>query len=129
MGGKVGALSRIRPGQPFATDFAPSGRSHYCIYAVVVKDHPEVTKVGRTNKWKSRRNGYANWNLAKGDGIVQERVFIITDEYVDLVKLENAILKSCPFPIRFGSEWFRAEFDDVCQYIERFLCAAAISYD
>ncbi len=114
-------------GAPYAKSFVPHGRTGYYIYAVSVADHPGVVKIGRTAKWSVRRVSYANWNLAAGDAIAFERVFTITDEYVDLPKLESAILAACPFPIRHGSEWFAADFEEVARFIDRFLCEAGIS--
>lgn len=108
--------------------FVPKGRSEFVIYAVALSEHPGVVKVGRSAKWKARRKAYESWNLAPGNAIEQERAFIVTEEFVDLPKLEDAILEAIPFPQRHGREWFVADFDEVCRLIERFLCEHEISY-
>lgn len=114
--------------QPLVRNFLPRGRSESIIYAVVLREHPEVVKVGRTTRWANRRKAYACWNLANGDGILDERVFIITDEFVDLPHLEAHVLSAMPFPIRHGNEWFTADLDEVCRLIDQILCAAGLSY-
>lgn len=108
--------------------FVPSGRSGFYIYVVSVVDHPGVSKIGRTVKWNNRRKAYANWNLRPGDGIDQERVYCITDEFVDLNAVEAAILEAAPWPVRSGSEWFLVDFDDACRHVEEMLCVGGLSY-
>lgn len=108
--------------------FVPKGRSEYVIYAVCLREHLGVVKVGRTTRWKNRRKVYASWNLAIEDAVLAERVFTITEEFVDLPALEAALLSAMPFPRRHGLEWFRANFDDVCEVIDRFLSEHDISY-
>jgi hypothetical protein len=115
-------------GAPLATCFVPRGRTEYVIYAVNVRDHAGITKVGRTTKWANRRVAYANWNLALGDAITGERVFRLTDEFVDLVALEAHILNSLPFARFRGNEWFVGELDDVAREIDQILCASDLSY-
>lgn len=114
--------------QPLFRTFVPAGHSHFVIYAVVLREHPEVVKVGRTNRWKMRRMAYLNWNLSNGDGILDERVFNITEEYVDLPQLEAHILSAMPFPLRHGAEWFVADLDEVCRLIDQILCKHGLSY-
>jgi len=108
--------------------FVPRGRTGYFIYAVTLREQPGITKVGRTKKWTSRRVEYANWNLAPADGIASERVFCITEEFVDLPKLEAHILGSLRYPLRHGTEWFVAEIEDVARDIDRVLCDSGLSY-
>lgn len=113
-------------GQP--RSFLPPGRTHAVIYAVSLKAQPGIVKVGRTTKWDKRRNHYANWNLSNGDGIAEERVFCITEEFVDLTKLEAAILARMPFPLAYGAEWFRADLDEVCRLIDSILLGYDLTY-
>lgn len=109
-------------------DFTPRGHSHACIYAVVLRDHPEVTKVGRTAKWRNRRKAYADWNLSNGDGILAERTFIITEEFVDLALVEEAILDELPFSRHYKREWYKADIEEVERAIDRILCGMGLSY-
>lgn len=111
------------------SSFLPQGRMGQIIYAVTVRQHPTKVKIGRTKSWKARRFYYANWDLAHGDAIAEERVFIICDEFVDLVKLENHILKTFPFERAHGAEWFNASIEDAVRHIDRVMCEHAISYD
>lgn len=111
-----------------ASSFIPAGRTASVIYAVVLVEHPDLVKVGRTTRWETRRKSYANWNLRNGDGIAEERVFTISESFVDLPKLEAHVLASMPFPIRHGAEWFAADLDEVCRVIDRLLCEAGLSY-
>lgn len=108
--------------------FVPRGRSEYCIYAVELAEHRGVVKVGRSARWQQRRTTYADWNFAKGNGISRERVFRVTEEFVDLAKLEAHILASLPFSIRHGREWFEADLDDVTASIEAILQRCGLSY-
>ena len=107
----------------------PKGRTQPVIYVVEVAAHQGVSKIGRTHKWSNRRKNYATWNLASGNGILRERVFTIMGEYVDLAGLERAILSACPYPTRFGSEWFSADFDDACMFVEAFLSKSGLDYE
>ena len=118
----------INKGDPAAPYFTPPGKSGLFIYAVVLVDHPGVVKIGRTVRWKNRRRAYADWNLRGGDGIADERVFHITDEYVDLNALEHEILDRAPWPRRYKNEWFVAELEDVCRLIDQVLCEGDVSY-
>lgn len=111
------------------TDFTPKGRSGLFIYAVVLRMHPDKVKIGMTRKWHLRRKSYANWDLSPGDAISEERVFRITEEFVDLEKLESHILTTFDAPIAFGAEWFRSNIDDASRHIDRVMCAHGISYD
>lgn len=114
---------------PLVSTFVPSGRSGYYLYAVVLRDHPDKVKIGMTSKWKQRRQSYATWNLASGDGILDERVFAITEEFIDLKKLENHVVKTFNAPIAFGSEWFFATLDEASRHIDVVLSEHGISYD
>ena len=109
-------------------NFVPKGRSVFVLYAVTLREHPEVVKVGRTTRWNNRRVAYANWNLSDGDAILFERTFTITEEFVDLPALEKALLGWLPYPLKHGYEWFVADFEEACREIDRFLCEARLSY-
>lgn len=110
--------------------FAPAGRGHQAIYAVVLKCRPDMVKVGRTTNWKQRRKTYDCWNFSSGDGIEEYRLFVVTDEYVALDRLEAAVLADMAhnFPVAHGREWFAAEFNDACRTIDRVMCAGGLSY-
>ncbi len=120
-------LKLVKGDKPYAS-FAPKGKSGLFIYAVVLEEHPEVVKIGRTVRWSSRRNQYANWNLHDGDAIRHEVVFTINDEFIDLAALEAEILSRATWKRRHGTEWFNADVDDVKKHIEEVLCEAGISY-
>jgi hypothetical protein len=120
--------AEIRPVTKLITDFSPSGRSGLYIYAVVIKQHPDKVKIGMTRKWVNRRRSYANWDLSPGDAIIDERVFCISEEFIDLEKLEAHILSTFGEPRAFGAEWFRSDIDTACQHIDRIMCANDISY-
>lgn len=109
-------------------DFSAAGGKGLFIYAVTVKQHPDKVKIGMTRKWKARRFSYANWDLSKGDAITAERVFCISEEFVDLAKLENHILMTFSYPVAFGNEWFYADIDDAARHIDRVMCEHGISY-
>jgi hypothetical protein len=113
-------------GQP--RSFLPKGRTHQVIYVVCVRDHPGVVKIGRTSRWLHRRRVYANWNLSNGEAITHERTFCLTDEFIDLEKLEAEILSRAQYPLAHGYEWFRADFDDVCRFIDATLLELDITY-
>jgi hypothetical protein len=104
------------------------GRSNYLIYAVVLKDHPNIVKLGRTSNWNSRRNEYLNWNLCDGDGILDFAVYCLTEEWVNLPQLESACLSAMPTRPYRGREWFRASLEDAKLAIEDTLNTAQISY-
>ncbi|NNH67813.1 GIY-YIG nuclease family protein [Rhizobium laguerreae] len=114
--------------EALVSSFIPAGRTAFYIYAIVVKDHLDKVKIGMTKKWSSRRFSYANWNLAQGDGILDERVFIITDEFIDLGKIEAFILATFGAERAFGNEWFNASLDDAARHIDRVFCETNISY-
>lgn len=118
----------LRRGDQFAPCFVPKGRKAFVIYAVVVKDHPSVVKIGRTYHWSSRRKSYATWNLSSQDAVIAERTFTITEDYVDLCTLEKDILVSAPFPLAFGREWFNASIEDAERHIDAFITSAALSF-
>ena len=116
-------------GKATLTCFVPTGRSVAVLYVVSVKEHPGVVKIGRTMRgWNQRRREYAFWNLCAGDGIDREMIFTITEEFVDLAKLEAEVLAAMPFPVRSGREWFVADFDEACRLVDQFLCQHDISY-
>lgn len=108
--------------------FMLSGRRSYVIYAIAIRQHPGAVKVGQTSRWAARRHEYAQWDLSEDDAITAERVFTITEEFVDLARLEAAILAGLPFPIYRRREWFRADLDDVARWIDQFLCEVGLSY-
>jgi hypothetical protein len=94
-----------------------------------VKQHPNKVKIGMTRKWSSRRRAYANWDLSPGDAIIEERVFCINEEFVDLERLEAHILQTFEAPRAFGAEWFHETLDEAARHIDRIMCANGISYD
>lgn len=98
------------------------------IYAVRLNAHPDAIKIGMTTKWNLRRRLCAEWNLCPGDGIADERVYTISDEYADLGKVEAHLIELMPFPVYRRKEWFVATLDDVCDFIERELINADISF-
>lgn len=116
------------PAAALVKDFTPAGRSGLYIYAVVIKQHPDKVKIGMTRKWNMRRHSYANWDLSPGDAIVDERVFCINEEFVDLERLEAHILRTFDAPLSFGAEWFSSDIDAACRHIDRIMCANGISY-
>jgi len=119
----------IKRGDPFVDSFMPRGRTESVVYAVQVRDHPDWVKVGRTTKWRNRRQAYANWNLRNGDGIIDERIFKIVEEYVDLVILERDLLQAMPFPVVYGREWFCTDIDETQRFIDKFLWESDLSYE
>lgn len=123
-------LAKLYPSpSPLVGNFIPSGRTHQVIYAVTIKQHPDKVKIGMTTKWTQRRKAYETWDLSSGDALVDSRVFVITEDFVDLRKIENHILKTFPMPLAFGSEWFHGMIDDAGRHIDRFLCEHGISYE
>lgn len=110
------------------SDFIPRGRSGLYIYAVTVTHHPDKVKIGMTKDWSRRRYAYANWNLANGDAISGESVFCINEEFIDLAKLENHILMTCPLPRAHGAEWFIGTLDEAGRHIDRLMCENGITY-
>jgi len=109
-------------------DFSPSGRSGLFIYAVTVREHPDKVKIGMSRRWTTRRLEYANWNLAKGDGIIEERVFVLNEEFIDLEKLENHILCTFEAQRAHGREWYFGSVDDAGRHIDRIMCEHGLSY-
>lgn len=105
--------------------------TQYVLYAVVLREHPEVVKLGMTTKWQSRRNEYDSWNFANGDGIGEGAVYRITEEYVDLRGLEVACLDAIGFkcPRHKGNEWFKGCLQDARDAIEGVLNAAQLTFD
>lgn len=110
-------------------DFAPPGRSGLYIYAVILKQHQDKVKIGMTKNWKNRRYEYATWDLSPGNAILDERVFCINEEFVDLAKLENHILHTFKFDRAHGKEWFHASLYDACQHIDKVMCRHNITYE
>lgn len=109
--------------------YLPEGRSGRYIYVVTLKEHDGVVKVGRTARWAQRRRAYATWNLSDGDAIDREMLFTITDEQdSDIGWIEAEVLGDVVEPRRFGSEWFVADFDDVCRSVARTLERLGIDY-
>ena len=103
-------------------------RIQQVIYAVVLREHPTIVKIGRTTNWLRRRSSYDNWNFALGDGISNLAVYCVTDEYVDLAGLESACLGAMNKPLVRGFEWFRADLDHARKAIESILIASQISF-
>ena len=105
-------------------------RSHYVIYAVILREHPEILKIGRTTQWKTRRREYDTWNFADGDGVLDCIVYCITDEYVDLSAVEAACIEGLAMicPRHRGNEWFKGDIADARRVVEDVLCAGQISF-
>jgi hypothetical protein len=114
--------------RPLVEDYTPRGRKGFYIYAVSVAGHEDKVKIGMTSDWKVRRRSYATWNLSPIDAVLEERVFCLTEEFIDLKAVESAILQSFERPLAFGAEWFKGSVDDAARHIDRFLCAHDISY-
>ncbi|NML61816.1 GIY-YIG nuclease family protein [Massilia sp. RP-1-19] len=106
-------------------------RTQYVIYAVVLREHQDIVKIGRTTQWKSRRNEYDSWNFANGDGVLDCIVFCITEEYADLSAVESACIDGLAMicPLHRGKEWFRGTLQDARRVIEDVLSAGQLSYD
>ena len=137
--GKNGGAKKIKPIDSdrnikapqvklFANCFLPKGRSASIIYLVQVRSHLDVVKIGRTTKWAQRRKCYENWNLSPGNGVVRERLFIITEEFVDLPALEKFLIASMPYEKAFGEEWFYADFDEAVEHVEGMVTNTRLSY-
>ena len=116
----------------YNVDLFPSkpktARRGYYIYAVALKEHSGIVKVGMTTNWASRRISYDTWNLRNGDGIDQFKLFTICDEFVDLARLEKHILNNIEDELVSGREWFRADFDEICRIIDKVMCDSCITY-
>jgi hypothetical protein len=100
------------------------------IYAVVLREHPTIVKLGRSTRWKNRRKNYDNWNHAPGTGIAAGRVYTLNDEFVDLTAVEGACLEAMTlrFPLFRGNEWFRASLEEAQRTIEGILSDGALAY-
>lgn len=105
-------------------------RTQYVLYAVTLREHPGIVKLGRTTSWKQRRNEYDKWNFADGDGIAMCALFCLTEEYVDLPALEAACLSAMAMqcPRYRGNEWFKGTLEQAVQAIEDVLATAQTSY-
>lgn len=104
-------------------------RRHYVLYAVVLREHPTIVKIGRTTNWKQRRREYDNWNFADGDGIAKSIIFLITEEFCDLNGLEAECLGTMDAPRVRGAEWFRASIDDAHTVISQVLTDNALTWE
>ena len=107
----------------------PKGRSNYVIYAVVLREHPTIVKLGRTTNWRNRSREYHDWNFATGDGVLASAVYCITEEYVDLAAVEAACLGAMGQLPHRGKEWFKATLQQAKDAIESVLCNAQLSFD
>lgn len=107
----------------------PKGRSRYVIYAVVLKEHPSIVKLGRSMRWHQRRREYDNWNFADGDGVQEFHAYCITEEYVDLNAVESACLGAMGINPYRGNEWFKSTLEHAKEAIESVLSSAQLSYD
>lgn len=105
-------------------------RTHLVLYAVVLREHPEIVKIGRTTNWNSRRREYDTWNFADGNGVLAAAVYCITEEYVDLPALESACLYGMGFfcAKHRGNEWFKGDIEVARKVIEDVLHTAQVSY-
>ena len=116
------------PRKRLVSDFVPRGRTGFFLYAVVLSEHPDKVKIGMTRKWHNRRTSYANWNLASGNGVQSERVFRISEEYVDLRGLEAAVLSTFNAKRVSGMEWFASDIETAAKHIGRVLSDHGVSY-
>lgn len=98
------------------------------LYVVKLREHPDKVKIGMTKKWSSRSNSYRNWNLARGDGILESAVFAITEDFVDLAALEKAILERCDLEPAYGREWFFGEIEQAARLIDDSLNEFGLTY-
>ena len=105
-------------------------RTHSVLYAVVLKEHPGIVKLGRTTNWKQRRREYDNWNFSEGNGVLVCAVYCITEEYVDLAGLASACMNGMAVaaPIHRGREWFKSTIEHARLVIEDVLHTAQISF-
>ena len=87
-----GLAGIVRPRRLVGSVNVPNGRSSAVLYVVTLKEHAGVVKVGQTQKWGNRRKSYANWNLRPGDAIKAERAFVLTEQFVDLLRLECELI-------------------------------------
>ena len=98
------------------------------LYAVVLKEHPTIVKVGRTINWKTRRREYDCWNLADGDGVLECATFTINEEYCCLPGLEAECLGRINAPLVRGTEWFRTNIEHAKETIRQVLYDNAMSH-
>lgn len=128
-----GQVAAYRRGEklPMVKCAVPAGRTSYTIYAVCLREHPNVVKVGQTSKWAARRRVYEFWNLSKGDAIERAMRFVVNDEFVDLKRLESHILAAVgrAFPLHYGAEWFRGDFDEVVRLMDRVMAETGLTYE
>jgi len=105
-------------------------RTQLVLYAVTLREWPDVVKLGRTTKCSSRRREYDTWNFADGDGVQQCVVYVITEEYADLSALECACLDGMAMmrPRYRGNEWFKGSIEDAKNVIADVLNTAGVSY-
>lgn len=122
----VRAVKRLKP-----KCFLPKSSKEQVVYAVTLVDHPSVVKIGQTRNWDKRRIAYSCWNLRDGDGIADEAVFRINEEYVDLVALEAEILRCArsEMDLYRGLEWFSGDIVSAGQTIERVLCRSGVCFE
>lgn len=102
--------------------------SGYLIYAVVLREHPALVKIGRTRSWGLRRPQYVNWNLSDGHGIQTFVVYGITEEYVDLALVEAVCLAGMERRPHRGKEWFIGTLRDAQDAIERGIASLSLSF-
>lgn len=119
---------QLRYGQPFAKSFVPKGRSAATIYAVALFEHPEVTKVGKTQKWMQRRRAYDFWNLAPGNAVRDFRTYTFIEDWVDLDQIERHVLAALPFPLRMGNEWFAVSLEELSPKLDEIIDGLGLSY-
>lgn len=119
-------MTKFFPGE--IRNCAPRGRSYPVLYAVRMRALPEVVKVGRTYNWRSRRRTYADWNLSRGDGMLDEVIFELHDEWSDIERMETEVLGNMPFPLRYGNEWFTGDIETAVEVICRVLEAHECFY-
>lgn len=103
-------------------------KSQYVIYAVVLREHPHLVKLGQTCAWGTRRRQYDHWNFSGGDGVLESAIYCITEEYTDLRATEAACLSAMSAPAAHGAEWFTASLSAARSAIERTLQRLGLSY-
>lgn len=110
------------------SNWTPTGAGMAVIYAVVLTDHPDKVKIGRTTNPKARMKQYANWNLRNSDGIKEQYIYTLNDEYVDLPAIEAMILQNMGNHERVKAEWFICPAEIATETIESTLQSLDIPY-
>lgn len=110
--------------------FSPTGVSGkgYYLYAVVVADHPALTKIGRSFRWATRYREYETWNLRVSGGCIDWHAYQITEEFVDLPAIEAELIERLSaYPVR-RREWFDCDIETASREIDKLITGAEMSY-